>query len=109
MPSKSILFASLVVSTLTANPSLIAQTPATAAPAAGAPVPARPQLTPEQEAARKKLAADGEADHADMMRQLGITSLRPGADGDKNSPNAANFDENKGAPLSSSARPAGIS
>jgi hypothetical protein len=35
-----------------------------------------------------------------MMRQLGITSLRPGADGDKNSPNAANFDEAKVPPYS---------
>jgi hypothetical protein len=33
-----------------------------------------------------------------MMRQLGITSLRPGADGDRNSPNAANFDEAKVPP-----------
>ena len=95
MPTKSLLFASLATSILTTNPSLMAQGPATTPPAAAASAPARPPLTPEQEAAQKKLAAEGEADHADMMRQLGITSLRPGADSDQNSPHAANFDEAK--------------
>jgi hypothetical protein len=32
-------------------------------------------------------------DHADMMRQLGITELRPGPSGQENAPNAANYDE----------------
>src|SRR5690606_3967786 len=32
-------------------------------------------------------------DHADMMRQLGITKLRPGPSGQENAPNAANYDE----------------
>jgi hypothetical protein len=75
------------------SPALVAQTSPAPPPAATAP--ARPQLTPEQQEARKKAAEAEEADHADMMRQLGITTLRPGADGDKNSPNAANFDEAK--------------
>lgn len=34
-----------------------------------------------------------EEDHARMMRQLGIESLRRGADGDPASPHAANYDE----------------
>ncbi len=39
------------------------------------------------------------ADHQDMLRQLGITSLRPGRDGmNPNSPNAANYDESKANP-----------
>jgi len=33
-----------------------------------------------------------EQDHADMMHQLGITKLRPGANGDPNAPDAANYD-----------------
>jgi hypothetical protein len=32
-------------------------------------------------------------DHDDMMRQLGITALRPGPSGDVNAPNHANYDE----------------
>ena len=31
-------------------------------------------------------------DHADMMRQLGITRLRPGPSGDPSAPNTANYD-----------------
>ena len=41
-------------------------------------------------------AADGwttAQDHQDMMRQLGITKLRPGPSGQENAPNAANYDE----------------
>ena len=38
-------------------------------------------------------------DHQDMLRQLGITSLRPGANGSNpNAPNAANYDESKANP-----------
>jgi hypothetical protein len=98
--TKPTISISLICVALTINPSLLAQAPAT--PAANSPTlaPARPQLTPEQQAARKKAAADEEADHADMMRQLGITSLRPGADSDQKSPNAANFDEAKVPPYS---------
>ena len=32
-------------------------------------------------------------DHQDMMRQLGITKLRPGPSGNNQAPNAANYDE----------------
>jgi hypothetical protein len=39
-------------------------------------------------------------DHRDMLRQLGITTLRPGRDGmNPNSPNAANYDESRANPF----------
>jgi hypothetical protein len=98
MSNKSIVLISFVCGTLTFGPSLFAQTPANSAPPAA--VPTRPQLTPEQQATRKKAAEEEEADHADMMRQLGITTLRPGADSDQKSPHAANFDEAKVPPYS---------
>jgi hypothetical protein len=41
-----------------------------------------------------------EQDHQRMMGLLHITSLRPGADGDPKSPNAANYDESKAGPTS---------
>ncbi len=37
-------------------------------------------------------------DHDNMMRQLGITALRPGPSGDPNAPNHANYDEEKANP-----------
>ncbi len=37
-------------------------------------------------------------DHADMLKQLGITKLRPGPSGNPNDPNAANTDESKANP-----------
>ena len=40
-----------------------------------------------------------EQDHQLMMKRLGVTSIRPGANGrDANAPNAANYDEAKGNP-----------
>src|SRR6185437_6595687 len=36
--------------------------------------------------------------HDNMMRQLGITELRPGPSGDANAPNHANYDETKANP-----------
>src|ERR1700740_2103365 len=33
-----------------------------------------------------------EQDHADMMKQLGIKTLRPGPNGDEKAPNHANYD-----------------
>ncbi len=39
-----------------------------------------------------------EQDHADMMRQLGITQLRPGASGDPAAPDAANYEPGKANP-----------
>lgn len=52
----------------------------------GAEAPAPPKLTAQQ-------------DHRNMMEQLGITSLRPGADGmNPKAPNYANYDEAKANP-----------
>ena len=37
-------------------------------------------------------------DHQQMLRQLGITKLRPGPNGNPTAPNAANYDEAKANP-----------
>lgn len=37
-------------------------------------------------------------DHQNMMRQLGITALRPGPNGNPTAPNAANYDESRANP-----------
>ncbi len=69
---------------------LSAQAPPPASPAASAP--RNPfQLSPEERARLDQLSRE---DHADMMRQLGITRLRPGADGraPAGAPGAANYD-----------------
>ena len=48
---------------------------------------------------RRPLELTAEQDHKLMMDQLGITSIREGANGrDPNAPNAANYDESKGNP-----------
>jgi lysophospholipase L1-like esterase len=70
------------------------------APPARAPekAPANPfQMSPEE---RARLARLNDEDHADMMRQLGITTLRPGYDGwaRAGEPNAANYDPAKANP-----------
>jgi hypothetical protein len=39
-------------------------------------------------------------DHRDMLKQLGITRLRPGPSGNESAPNAANYDEAKANPYS---------
>ncbi len=39
-----------------------------------------------------------EQDHANMMQQLGIKSLRPGPSGDEKAPNHANYDESAANP-----------
>ena len=49
--------------------------------------------TPEQQAAT-------EADHQNMMEQLGITALRPGPSGNEQAPNHANYDEAHGQSVS---------
>jgi len=49
---------------------------------------------PEQQPAH----LTAEQDHQRMMDLLHITSLRPGADGDPKSPNAANYDDEKSKP-----------
>jgi lysophospholipase L1-like esterase len=70
--------------------SLGAQAPP--APARAPAAPANPFLRSPEERARLDLLA--REDHADMMRQLGITTLRPGADGRAatGAPGAANYD-----------------
>ncbi len=55
-----------------------------------------PMLSPE---AAEALAAATAEDHRDMMRQLGITVLRPGPSGRDGAPNAANYDETKANPF----------
>src|SRR5262245_45480678 len=77
---------------------LSAQTPP-AASAPAQPLWASPfwQLTPEQ---RQELGKLTEADHADMLKQLGITKLRPGKNGNTTpgTPNQANYDEAQANP-----------
>jgi hypothetical protein len=72
---------------------LQAQTPARPA----APVPPW-QLSPEERERLQKLSRE---DHADMMRQLGITALRPGRNGSTapGTPNQANYDPAKANPF----------
>jgi hypothetical protein len=62
--------------------------------AAALAAPSAAQLpSPEERAAR---AARTEADYRATLARLGLTALRPGADGrDRNAPNAANYDEAK--------------
>ncbi len=40
-----------------------------------------------------------EQDHQNMMKQLGIKTLRPGPNGDENAPNHANYDESLANPF----------
>jgi lysophospholipase L1-like esterase len=89
----------LVLSGLGVLPALWlwAQAPPPKAPAAPA-APANPfQLSAEERARLDQLTRE---DHADMMRQLGITKLRPGFDGRAaaGAPNAANYDPAKANP-----------
>jgi YVTN family beta-propeller protein len=80
---------------LLASTWLGAQTPPS--PAAS-PAPANPfLLSPEDRARMDQLSRE---DHADMMRQLGITKLRPGANGRAaaGEPGAANYDPTKANP-----------
>jgi hypothetical protein len=69
-------------------------------PAASAPAaPANPfQISPEE---RARLNTLGREDHADMMKQLGITKIRPGRNGTpkEGDPNAANYDPAKANPF----------
>jgi lysophospholipase L1-like esterase len=70
---------------------LSAQAPSPPRPASPA-APANPfLLSPKERARLDELARE---DHADMLRQLGITKLRPGYDGRAaaGAPNAANYD-----------------
>jgi hypothetical protein len=56
------------------------------------------RLTPEE---RQFLGKLTEEDHSDMMKQLGITKLRPGRNGDTKpgTPNQANYDQTKANPF----------
>jgi hypothetical protein len=47
---------------------------------------------------RQPVTFTAQEDHDDMMRQLGITELRPGPSGDANAPNHANYDEGTANP-----------
>ena len=71
-----------------------AQNPAPAAAPAAAPTPPPGFPSAEERQRLDKLARE---DHADMLRQLGITKLRPGANGraQAGEPGAANYDEAK--------------
>ena len=65
---------------------------------AASPAPANPfLLSPEERARLEQLSRE---DHTDMMRQLGITKLRPGANGRAaaGEPGAANYDPSKANP-----------
>ena len=46
----------------------------------------------------KPVVFTAEQDHENMMKQLGIKSLRPGPSGDENAPNHANYDESLANP-----------
>src|SRR6188472_166436 len=79
--------------------SLPAQAPPPPAPPPASPAaPANPfLLSPEERARLDQLSRE---DHADMLRQLRITKLRPGPNGRAvaGEPNAANYDEAKANP-----------
>lgn len=59
----------------------------------------QPGRSPEQDSLFAKIQRESRADHQQMMSQLGITTLRQGANGsDPRAPNAANYDESKANP-----------
>ena len=68
--------------------------PPVATPAPAAPAPAAAvtpwQMSPEE---RQRLQKLSQEDHADMLRQLGITKLRPGRDPSPGSTNPPNTDQ----------------
>jgi lysophospholipase L1-like esterase len=88
----------LVLSLLGVLPALGgAQAPVPKAPSTPA-APRNPfQIAPEERARLDRLSRE---DHADMMRQLGITKLRPGYNGwaKAGAPDAANYDPAKADP-----------
>jgi hypothetical protein len=56
--------------------------------------------TPEQDSLIARTQRKTRADHQNMMDQLGIKTLRPGANGsDPKVANAANYDESKANPF----------
>jgi lysophospholipase L1-like esterase len=72
---------------------------AIAAPLAAQAQQGRPPLTPAQQAELEAQRRATDEDHRDMMRQLGITALRPGPSGRPDAPDAANYDEEKANPF----------
>jgi hypothetical protein len=76
---------------------LWAQASTPSAPAARPAPPSPFRLSPEERARRDELTRE---DHADMMRQLGITKLRPGPNGRAaaGEPSAANYDPARANP-----------
>ena len=57
------------------------------------------QMTPEQRAQFEAMQEATRRDHRQMMEQLKIASLRPGANpNDPKAPNAVNYDESKANP-----------
>jgi len=77
---------------------LWAQAPQPPAPPAAAAASSNPFLLSPEERAR--LDELGRGDHSDMLKQLGITKLRPGPSGraDAGDPNAANYDPTRANP-----------
>ena len=61
--------------------------------------PVDPALAEKQRLEREAQARLLAEDHQDMMKQLGITKLRPGPSGQENAPNPANYDESKANPF----------
>lgn len=57
--------------------------------------PPQAPVDPAVAAARERLAAETRDDYADMLRQLGITTMRQGPSGNPSAPNAANSDEGR--------------
>jgi (4-O-methyl)-D-glucuronate---lignin esterase len=85
----------VTIALLCASP-LAAQAPSPSPSPSAAPNPF--QVSPEE---RARLDALAREDHADMMKQLGITALRPGANGRAaaGEPGAANYDPAKANPF----------
>ena len=94
----SILFLAAACLGVTLNAQQPAPAPAAAAPAAPRDLLSVPfwLLTPADRAELQKLTS---ADHADMLRQLGITKLRPGRNPNAGSTNLPNFDQAKANPF----------
>jgi hypothetical protein len=57
-----------------------------------------PQMSKQQWDSTNRLSSE---DHALMMKQLGITTIRPGPSGNPQAPNAANTDESRASPFTS--------
>jgi lysophospholipase L1-like esterase len=93
-----LLGVAVMASLLSAQPAVPPAHPAPAPAASPAAAPANPfLLSPEERARLDQLSRE---DHAEMMKQLGITKLRPGADGraKPGEPGAANYDPAKADP-----------